>query len=215
MESSMSLSLLWFFVVVSYCNDSSHKRIHGQNWIIGVAEEVELKEHESSKAENTMLPELETNQDRQVFRSVYTYAMNNCWIRELFSLIFCKTPCCYSARAYVAALDGDWKQCGNKQMMYEMSVSTLIEAQVYFHAMILMSREVNKKKVKIVRNVVDSTLLVMSVQPVKTTWARHKKFCSYGQLWVVMELYTELSPAMIQFQVFLNRSDSFVSLKEN
>lgn len=49
-------------------------------------------------------------------------------------------------------------------MLNKVSVSSAFEAQIYFHALALMSGEVEKKKLKIARNEMSSLLTGMTVQ---------------------------------------------------
>lgn len=102
----------------------------------------------------------------------------------------------------------------NATIQYEINVPTAFDAQVYFHAMVLMRREFGKKKVNIHRSAANSMTAGMAFLLVQKACDAFKKSCSLGPLQVFSEPCMWSSTAVIQFQVLSQRSDGFVSLKE-
>lgn len=55
------------------------------------------------------------------------------------------------------------------QALYNMSMLTALQSQIYFYGKVLMSREIEKKKLNIVHNAVKGTLAGMAVHLVEMT----------------------------------------------
>lgn len=70
-----------------------------------------------------------------------------------------------------------------------MRVWTAVEAQLYFNAMALITKEAGRKNINIVRNVVHSKLTVMAVQIVQKALDTLTLSCLLGSQWVVIQLY--------------------------
>lgn len=73
------------------------------------------------------------------------------------------------------------------QILYQMSLSTAFEAQLYPHVVASMSRKVIKKKLSIVQNVLNSTLVGMTAQLLQKASDALKRSCSLGRLLVVIQ----------------------------
>lgn len=72
---------------------------------------------------------------------------------------------------------------------YEMSVPISFEAQLYFHTVVLKSREVGREKLKIVRDAVTSTMEGIALPWVKKVWDVLTRFCFFGPLQFVIQPY--------------------------
>lgn len=94
-----------------------------------------------------------------------------------------------------------------------MSVPTVFEIQPYFQPVALMSREVGRKTPNMVQNEVNSRSTDMTVQLLQKVSNMLTKACLFETLQVVIQRYLWISPALIQWQVLLQRSYRFVSLK--
>lgn len=77
-----------------------------------------------------------------------------------------------------------------------------------------MSREVGRIRVNIVRNALDSILAGMTDQLVQKDWEALTKLYSLEPLPVVIKPYPWFIHAVIQIQVISQRSDVFISLKQ-
>lgn len=95
-----------------------------------------------------------------------------------------------------------------------MNAPIVLEKQVYFYAVDLLGRELTRKKLKIIRNVMNSTLAAKRLQLVQKDWYALTKFYLFGPLRFLIWLYLCFTCVMIQFQLFLQASDGFVPLEQ-
>lgn len=96
----------------------------------------------------------------------------------------------------------------------EISVPSVFEAQPSFHSMDLISRELERIKLNIIRSLVSSTLAGLAVQLVQKSSDSLSKPCSLRPLRVIKKPYLLFSLPKIQFRLLLYFLDSFLSLKE-
>lgn len=104
---------------------------------------------------------------------------------------------------------------GKPQMTFEKGVLTAFQAQLYFHAPVLMNREIGAKKLNIFLNAMNSTLAEIAFQLVQKALDVLTKLCLLGPLPLVIEPCIWFNRAVIQFQILLQRMDVFVSFKQN
>lgn len=100
------------------------------------------------------------------------------------------------------------------QMPFIMSIPTAFEAQFYFSASMLICREVGAKKLDILGDAMNTTLAGMAVHLIQNVWNAQTKSCQLGPLGFLIESYMTFKPAVIQFQLFSQRTDGFVSVRQ-
>lgn len=122
--------------------------------------------------------------------AVHTYEMNEGRTCELFFHVF------YNRSLLVTILNGTLFQQlqlynieTKGKIPYEMSVATPFEASLYFHVMVVMSKDVGKKKLVIYQDAVSSTLDDMVVQFVQNYWDVFMRSCFSGSLYVFILTY--------------------------
>lgn len=169
-------------------------------------------------SENLALEKLGTEQISQGFGAslpAHTYAMKDGQIQELFYHLFCyrniAIPLFNGAQVLQFMLSNGQAMA---HIPCKMSAPKAFEAQPYFRAMSLMSREVEKKKPNIVQNVVNGMLAGMAVQVVQKAWYTLMMFCPLRSLRIVIQTYLWFSPVVKSFQVLSQRSDGFFSLRQ-
>lgn len=84
---------------------------------------------------------------------------------------------------------------------YVIRVPAAFEVQLIFHVAALISSEVARKKLNIVRNSVNSTLAVIKAQLVEKGCNGLTKFFSLRLQRVVIQPYLQFNPAVIQVQL--------------
>lgn len=100
------------------------------------------------------------------------------------------------------------------QILYDTSLSTTFEAQIYFNGTFVVCREAGKKKLTTVKNGLNITLGGMMVSFVQKVCDTITNLCSCELMQAIVEPYVLLYAAVIQFQVALLRPDVVVSLKQ-
>lgn len=89
-----------------------------------------------------------------------------------------------------------------KFISYKMSVPTALIAQLYFHAVDLMSREAERVKLNFGRRTMISTMADLAVQLVSKASDAYKKFYLLVSMRVVTQPYLWSQTAITQYQVF-------------
>lgn len=126
-----------------------------------------LRASQFLKNEKLAFREVGTVQMRQVLRAslaVCTYSLRDCRLRELFIHHFCewKFPVTLLNDVRFLQLVPINRQA-KTHISYEMSVSKSFSTTFYFHAVVFMSRSVERKKLNLVGSVVNSTMASMVV----------------------------------------------------
>lgn len=83
-----------------------------------------------------------------------------------------------------------------------MNAPIVLETHLGYHLFIVMSRNVGKKKLKIVQNAANSTLAGMMLQLVHDEWNEITKFCSLELLRAVIEPQYDLTLQPYSFRYF-------------
>lgn len=91
------------------------------------------------------------------------------------------------------------------KMPYTMSVPTAFEAQLYFHSLVLISREVGKKKPNKIHISVNSTFFGMAARILQNVWHTLRSYCLPGSLQVFIEPYALVQP-------FLDTSSGIIAV---
>lgn len=93
------------------------------------------------------------------------------------------------------------KSQAKAEMPYKMSVPMALLAQHSFYAMVLIQREVGRRKVNTIRTTVNSMFGAVEGQLVQKAWDTLVKSFSTGPLRVAIERYMWLGPTVIHIQV--------------
>lgn len=128
--------------------------------------------------------------------------MKNSQIQQLFFHVICdrKLPVTLLNGTRFLQLFLSGSQFKEK-LSYEMSASTGLEANLYFHVMIVKSRENIRKKVIINLDGWNSMLDDMEVLLVQKAWDALTKPCLSGPIRPIVEPYMWFKLSLVQFQV--------------
>lgn len=96
----------------------------------------------------------------------------------------------------------------------EMTVPTALEGKLYFHGMVLMSREAGKEKLNVVYALMYSTFASGAVQHVQKVWIALTKVCLIGKVQASTEPDMQCNHAAILVQILSQHSSGFVSLRK-
>lgn len=97
--------------------------------------------------------------------------------------------------------------------MSDISLPASLHVDLCFHAILLISRDVGKKKLKVNRHAVNSTLVSMAASLVHNALDALTKSCSVGLLRALIGPYMWFNFSVIQFRVLLWYSGGFLSLE--
>lgn len=98
---------------------------------------------------------------------------------------------------------------GKAQILYEISVAAVFEAQPYFSAVFLIRREVGKKKLNIIKETVNSTSENIAARLVRKAFYVLTRFGSTEALQFVVDPYMWLNPRLMQFQRYCSIKTDF------
>lgn len=143
-----------------------------------------LNKSQCLKSENLVLRKPGTEHLNYVLRAspaVLIYAVTYGWIQQLLFHLTCKRRFLVilltSVRLLQSVLDDSQAKA---QIPYQMSVPTGLKAQLYFHAIALLSREVGKKKLNIFQKAVNTMLVVLRFYLRRRPGMRSQRFVRFG-----------------------------------
>lgn len=84
---------------------------------------------------------------------------------------------------------------------YEMNVPPAFEADLYFHALASISKEIESKKLNIVWNAMISFKACIAVQLVRMAWNVLPRYCLLVSLRVIIQPYLWFNPLVPKYQV--------------
>lgn len=131
---------------------------------------------------------------------IHSYAIKDARVEELFFHVICNrnVPVTLRNSSSFLHLVFNNSQVQGK-MSHEMSVLTSFEAQLHRFAMVLMSRRIGKKMLNIIRNPVNRTHEIISVQLLKKAWDALKKSFLCGPLCVFIEPDMYVNLVLVRF----------------
>lgn len=84
-----------------------------------------------------------------------------------------------------------------------MNMPTAFEAQLYFHALGMLSQKVRRGKLSVIEKAGSDALAGMAVQILQKTRNAFTTSCFAGPLRIVLQPYVWFNPFMIQSQILM------------
>lgn len=126
----------------------------------------------------------------------HTCVLKDGRIWELFFHLFC------NLKSFIAVFKGSQflqllhvSSQAKALLAYKMSASTAFKAQIYLHAVAMMSREAQRKNLEIVWDAMNITMVGMAVQLVRKAWNALTKSCLLKSSRVLKQLCQWFIPA--------------------